>query len=240
MKSVKSFLHSLVNRSISVGDKVIRPIRWGNLRRLEPVSRFFGFDRGIPIDRYYIEDFLHKNKSDIFGCVLEIGDSEYTHKYGGERVQRSEVLHAVAGNPQATMVGDLSTGSGIPVDTFNCIILVQTLSFIFDFKSSIQNCYKALKSEGVLLATFPGISQISRYDMDRWGDYFRFTDASALRLFGDTFGLEHIKVDTFGNVLVACAFLHGLSCYELKKDELNYRDPDYQVLISVRAVKTKG
>ena len=33
-------------------------IDWGDLRSRAPVSRDWGFDRGKPIDRYYIEQFL--------------------------------------------------------------------------------------------------------------------------------------------------------------------------------------
>jgi len=213
-------------------------IRWGTLRRTSPISRVFGFDRGIPIDRYYIENFLKKNQNSILGHVMEIGDSTYTHKFGGDKVTRSEVLHAVKGNPQATLVGDLATGHGIPNNMFDCMILTQTFPFIYDVHAAIRNCYAALKTNGVLLVTLSGISQISRYDMDRWGDYWRFTDASALRLFGDIFGAENISVETHGNVLVACAFLQGLAVEELKSHELDYNDPDYQVIITVRAVKT--
>ena len=219
--------------------------KWRNLfgsRRnfiyqLNPISRVFGLDRGQPIDRYYIEEFLHRQSYDIKGCVMEIGDSSYTNKFGGKKVILSEVLHAVEGNPQATIVGDLATGDGIPKNLFDCIILTQTFIFIYGVHAAVANSYSALKSGGVLLATFPGISQISRYDMERWGDYWRFTDLSAQRLFGDVFGDENISVETHGNVLVACASLHGLAAEELTLDELNHHDPDYQVLITVRAVK---
>ena len=146
-----------------------RPIRWGSLRRLRSISNVFGFDRGQPIDRYYIEGFLTANASDIRGHVLEIGDDAYTQKFGRKRVTKSDVLHAVKGNPQATLVGDLATGKGIPEAAFDCMILTQTFHCIYDLKSAIANSYRALKPGGVLLATFPGISQISRYDMDRWG-----------------------------------------------------------------------
>jgi hypothetical protein len=84
-------------------------------------------------------------------------------------VSCSEVLHAVRDNPQATLVGDLATGQGIPVEAFDCMILTQTFPFIYDVQGAITNTYTALKLGGVLLATLPGISQISRYDMDRWG-----------------------------------------------------------------------
>lgn len=215
-----------------------RRVGWGTLRQLAPISPVFGFDRGQPIDRYYIERFLEQHSADIRGRVLEIGDPGYTQKYGKADGIRSDVLHAAPGNPTATLVGDLATGEGIPSGAFDCIILTQTLLFIYDVASAVANAYRALKPAGVLLATFPGISQISRYDMDRWGDYWRFTNLSAERLFGDVFGSENVTVETHGNVLAACAFLHGLAAHELKREELEYRDPDYQLLITVRAVKS--
>jgi hypothetical protein len=33
------------------------------------------------------------------------------------------------------------------------------------------------------------------------------------------------------------AFLQGLACDELKRRELAYHDPDYELIITVRAVK---
>ena len=204
---------------------------------IRPVSSVFGFDRGTPIDRYYIEKFLMKNRDDIHGKVMEIGDSQYTKKFGYQNVTKSDVLHAVPGNQQATLTGDLATGKNIPKNFFDCLILTQTFPFIYDVKGAIQHSYKALAAGGVLLVTIPGISQISRYDMERWGDYWRFTDASARRLFGDVFGAENISVETHGNVLIACAFLQGLAVEELTQKELDYNDPDYQVLITVRAVR---
>jgi hypothetical protein len=39
-------------------------------------------------------------------------------------------------------------------------------------------------------------------------------------------------------VLAAAAFLQGLSSRELRADELDYHDPDYELLICVRAVKS--
>jgi len=236
-KIIKLFAPLAFYRPIQTWLRRFSFVRWVKFRRLTPVSRVFGFDRGKPIDRYYIENFLSNNNPDIHGHILEIGDASYTRMFGGDRVIKSHVLHAVPGNPQATLVGDLATGEGLPKEAFNCIILTQTLPFIYDVQAAITNAYSALKLDGVLLATFPGISQISRYDMDRWGDYWRFTDASTRRLFGDIFGLGNVTVETHGNVLAACSFLHGLAAEELKQAELDYQDPDYQVTITVRAVK---
>ena len=83
------------------------------MRRLTPISRVWGFDRGLPVDRYYIEGFLAAHAADIQGRVLEIGDNTYTLKYGGSRVIGSEILHPVEGNPRATIIADLSRGKNI-------------------------------------------------------------------------------------------------------------------------------
>jgi glycosyltransferase involved in cell wall biosynthesis len=212
-------------------------VRFGDFRRLSPISRNL-FHRGTPVDRYYIESFLAKNAGDIRGRTLEIANNNYTVRFGGERVTRSDVLHAVPGNPAATFVGDLATGAGIPSSAFDCMILTQTLTHIYELQDTIIQIRNALRPGGAALITVPGISQISRYDMDRWGDYWRFTDASARRLFSDVFGAENVTVVTYGNVLAACAFLHGVAVQELQEEELDQHDVDYQMTIGIRAVRS--
>jgi len=223
------YLHRLSRRFL--------PIRWGSLRKSTPISQVFGFDRGKPIDRHYIENFLLRHAGDIHGRALEVTDNKYTLQFGGSQVTQSDVLHAVVGNTQSTIVGDLATGEGVPQTAFDCIILTQTLQFIYAIKETIVQIFKSLRPGGVALVTVPGISQISRYDMDRWGDYWRFTDASVRRLFADVFGAENVAVTTYGNVLASCAFLHGLAAHELKQEELDHHDPNYQVIIGIRAVR---
>lgn len=236
-QAIKLFVPSVVYRPILNWWRRPPPVRWGTLRRLTPVSRVFGLDRGQPIDRYFIEEFLGRHADDIRGHVLEIGDNAYTRRFGGERVTKSDVLHAVEGNPKATIVADLSSDALIPSDSFDCIIFTQTLQYIYHVQKGIRTLYRILAPGGILLATFPGISQISRYDLDRWGDYWRFTALSAKRLFAEVFPPQNLTVETHGNVLTAIAFLHGLSTQDLKQEWLDYHDPDYELLVTVRAVK---
>ena len=217
-----------------------KSVRWGNLRRLTPVSPIFGLDRGQSIDRYYIERFLQKHNTDIRGCVLEIGDSTYTRRFGGQQVTCSEVLHVTSDNPAATVTGNLETAEGIPQERFDCVILTQTLPFIYEIRAAVANIYAALRPGGVLLATLSGISQISRYDMERWGDYWRFTSLSARRLFEEVFPPSNVTVEAHGNVLTSIAFLQGLASHELSRQELDFCDQDYEVSITLRAVKPGG
>ncbi len=218
----------------------LRRVGFGDLRRLTPISTVFGLDRGLCIDRYYIEHFLSACAPDVRGHVLEIGDDTYARKFGGELVTGVDVLHATSGNPKATIVADLAGAERVPSDAFDCIICTQTLQFVYDVRAAAFTLYRLLKPGGVLLATFPGLSQISRYDMERWGEYWRFTNLSAQKLFHQFFPTTSVTVLTYGNVFTAICFLHGLASEELRREELDYRDPDYEVIIAVRAVKPRA
>jgi SAM-dependent methyltransferase len=206
-------------------------------RRKNPVSAYFGYDRGQPVDRYYIENFLAANADDIRGRVLEIGDNTYTRRYGGDRVTVSDVLHVCEGNPAATLVADLAEGDNIPSGAFDCVILTQTLQLVYDVHSAVKTLHRILKPGGVVLATVPSITSIG--DTDWEGTWFwGFTHLSAARLFESAFRAEDVTVEAYGNVLSASAFLYGLSSHELWRKELDRRDPHYQVTITVRAVKS--
>lgn len=202
-----------------------------------PVSSTFGCDRGTAIDRYYIEKFLDARTELIHGRVLEVGDSTYSRRFGGGNVESFEVLHASAANSAATIVGDLTDPASLPTGTIDCFICTQTFNFIYDVEKAVRGAHALLKPGGVLLATVAGISQISRYDMERWGDYWRFTTASIEKLFAPVF-TGGVDVATFGNVLAATAFLQGLAVEDLPDPALlDETDGDYQLVIAIVARK---
>jgi SAM-dependent methyltransferase len=209
---------------------------FGRPRRLEPVSREWGYDRGLPVDRYYIEGFLARHAEDVRGRVLEVGDDSYTRRYGGDRVTVADVLDVTANNPRATVVVDLNRAEQLPSETFDCIILTQTLHLIYDVQSALINLRRAMRSGGVLLATFPGLGPISQREYPgSW--YWGFTTNSARRLFEDHFPGDDVRIEGHGNALAASAFLYGFAAEELARDELDYRDPCIDMLIAVRAVR---
>jgi hypothetical protein len=94
-----------------------------------------------------------------------------------------------------------------------------------------------LRPGGTALVTVPGITKISRYDMHRWGQYCSYTTRSCRRLFEEVFPPAGVTVEAAGNVLTAMAFLQGIAAEELTRDELEHHDPDFEVLVGVRAVK---
>ena len=222
------------------GRKIYTPpvgkVNMGDLARLDPFSRAFGYDRGGPVDRYYIDNFLEKNSALIKGRVLEIGDNEYTLKFGGAKVTQSDILHVNETNPNATFIGDITNAPHLPGNGFDCIVLTQTLHLIYDYKEAIKTCFRILKPGGSLLLTVPGITSI---DAGEWKStwYWAFTDISIKRILEETFDVDNITVDAFGNILTATAFLYGMGLQEVSKNKLDYYDPSYQVTISAIATK---
>jgi SAM-dependent methyltransferase len=208
-----------------------------SIRRLHPIRYNFGLGAGKSPARYYIDNFVAEHAGDVHGRVLEIGDNHYTHQFGGEHVLRSDVLNVRPNIPGTTIVADLSCAEHIPSEIFDCIIFTQTLYCIYDVQAAIQTLWRILKPGGVLLVTLPGICQIDRDGMDKWGDYWRFTTLSAQSLFTEAFSDNYTEVKAHGNVLTAMALLFGILSKELRQEELDYYDPNYEVIITVRAVK---
>ena len=213
-----------------------QPIIFGRIST-KPISNDFGLSRGTPIDRYYIDSFLKDNEFDIKGAALEIAESTYTKRFD-HGVTSFEVLHVDESNCKATIIGDLTRPESLPEKMVDCFICTQTLNFIFDIRKAVDGCFKLLRDGGVFLGTVSGNSEISRYDMDRWGDYWRFTNLSLKKLFTEYFREENITIQTYGNVFAANAFLQGLALEDIEdKSLLNENDPDYQVTLGIRAVR---
>ncbi|MDU0457381.1 MAG: methyltransferase domain-containing protein [Geobacteraceae bacterium] len=227
---LKHYLNSLVRSRTTVS--------FGDIERLDPVSRVFGLERGTPVDRFYIERFLMERSDLIRGEVLEIGSDLYTRRFGGNAVSHGHVLAAKGTHEHERMIiGDLSDSTSLPAEQMDCFICTQTLNFIYDVPKAVEGALHLLKPGGTLLATVAGISQVSRYDMDRWGDYWRFTTASLERLFTPVFG-DGVVITSHGNLPVTLAFLQGLSVEDLPDPTLlDVVDPDYQLLLTIIARK---
>jgi SAM-dependent methyltransferase len=214
-------------------------VNFGELRRVKPISRVWGGDRGLPIDRYYLEKFLSTYAHDVQGRVLEVGDNTYTKKFGGQRVTQSDIVHTESDHPNITFVADFANAPHLPSDAFDCVICTQTLQYIPNLTAAVCTLYRILKPGGILLVTVPGISQIYRDKSNRWVDYWRLTTLSARWLFNEVFGATQVSVTAYGNVLAAIAFLHGLAAEELQTRELDHLDPKYELLITIRAAKAR-
>jgi glycosyltransferase involved in cell wall biosynthesis len=229
-------LHRLLSKFRSTWPPPKNAINFGHLGSARPISLDFGWDRGTPIDRYYIERFLASHAEDITGNVLEIGDDTYSKRYGGAKIIRQDVLHVAVGHPGATITGDLTREGVLPENTFDCIIFTQTLQLIFELEQAVFRLHRALRHDGVLLLTTPGISQLDRGE---WGDRWcwNFTSVAVRRLFEQHFPTDALDINTHGNVFAATTFLHGVALEEVDQKKLDINDQAYPVVITLRAQK---
>jgi hypothetical protein len=216
--------------------RLVRPVWLETLHRTTPLSAHWGLDRGTPIDRYYIEQFLHDQREDVRGHVLEVKDRRYTTAFGCG-VTHSDVLDIDPANPNATIVADLAAAQHVGNEQFDCIIVTQTLQFVFDVGSAVRHLHRMLRAGGVLLVTVPSITRTDR--LLRRSDYWRFTPATCTRLFGEVFGAGNVDVQSRGNVRAATAFLKGMAHEELSATDLNAEDPLFPVVVTTRAVKSQ-
>jgi SAM-dependent methyltransferase len=210
-------------------------LRIGAAARTSPLCTHFGFSRGTPIDRFYIERFLAAHRSDIRGRVLEIGDDAYSRRFGGEQISRQDVLHLDPDAAGLTITGDLAQAGVLPEAAFDCIILTQTLHLIYNLAAAIGQIRRSLRPGGVVLITVPGITSIDRGEWkDVW--YWSLTERSLERLLGDVFDPGKVEVGSTGNLFAATAFLHGAALEEVAIAKLNHRDEAYPVIVTGRAV----
>ena len=164
----------------------------------------------------YVEEFVGSHAPDIRGRVLEIAAPDYTTRFG-HGVERVDILMATEGNPQATIVGDLTDAPHIPSDAFDCAIVTQTLQFVYDVRAALATLHRVLAPGGVLLATVPGITKISPPEDEQFGEWWHFTARSAQRLAEEAFGAGNVQTRAYGNVLSAAGFLYGLAASDLRR-----------------------
>jgi len=214
--------------------RINRP-RWGNLRRREPFSGCYGFDRGTPVDRIYIERFLAERARDIRGNVLEVGHAHYARAFRESTPARVEIVDIDTSNAEATIVADLSEPNSLPPGRFDCFILTQTLQLVADLDEAVRNAWQSLASGGVLLISVPGITRSDPVYVtaDRW----RLTPSGLDTLLARTCADERREVVGYGNLTSAMAFLLGLAAEELEEAELNEADPHFTVSVCARVEK---
>ena len=207
-----------------------REIDFGDLARLTPIDNYYGFGRGKPIDRHYIDAFITRHSADITGCVLELGTPVYAREFG-RGIAKLDVLAVSEHEKEATIIGDLTDPACLEARAYDCLIITQALHCFYQPSDAVRAAWRCLKPGGVMLATVPGISMMD----DEWDWYWLFNKRAVERLFGDVFGEANIEVRQFGNVFAATCFLQGVAVEDVGADWLAELDPRFPVAITVRA-----
>ena len=91
--------------------------------------------------------------------------------------------------------------------------------------------------------TNPGtVVPVSMYDMDRWGDYWRFTSLAVYKLLEEYFEKQSITVVQYGNYYGAKSLISGKCARQVSVKKLLKSDnlpPMFPIIIASVAVKEK-
>lgn len=206
--------------------------RWGNLRRTTPFSTAFGFDRGTPIDRYYVDDFLGRHRALITGRVLEIQASGYTQRFG----QGVTASHTLDIDPKfaATYTCDLSRAQDVvPDNSYDCFLLPNTLQHLQDIDGALDNIHRIVRPGGAIIATAAAFIPL----IPDGPDYWRITADGWHEQTSRHWPHDAVEIAAYGNCLAAIAAMHGLSVEDVTPAELDVHDPRYPVLIGIACRK---
>jgi SAM-dependent methyltransferase len=237
--SIKSVPRALARRVLSL--RIFQGLsrRVANLKAryrlakgLEPLSDNWGCERGEPICRRYLCEFLVEHLADVQGHCLEFQDDHYTTQLGGDRITRLDIIN-LEPEPKATIVADLTKPNDIPANRFDCIICTHVLHVIPDLDRMLTELHRILKPGGVLLVGVPHVSMSG----PEWHELWRFTDEGLQLVLARAFGAANVTVKAYGNSLTAAGQLRGLVTHEFTEEELNFHDPRFAVEVCGRAVK---
>ncbi|MGH8900442.1 MAG: class I SAM-dependent methyltransferase [Egibacteraceae bacterium] len=192
-----------------------------------PVSDVYGYDRGTPIDRHYIEQFLAAHAERVRGHVAEVKDDSYARRFGGDRIRTVTVIDIDERNDQATLLADLAQPASLPEAAFDCIILTQTMQFFPNPAAALRNCHQALRPGGSLLLTAPAVGRVSLSTPE--ADCWRITPAGLACLLGSAW-IGPVTVMGYGNLRACLGMLLGEATEELTAAELDQHDPGYPLV----------
>jgi SAM-dependent methyltransferase len=201
---------------------------------LDPLSDDYGFDRGTPLDRWYIERFLAQHREAIRGSVLEVGDPKYCAQFGEGHISKATIVDVDSSNPQATLIADLAEPGSLPADAYDCIILTEVLHLVASPDVCIQNCGTALRGGGSLLVTVPALKRVS--PSHPRSDFWRFTPPG-LALLLHRHWQGPVSVTSFGNLRVCVGFLLAHVVEDFGEDDLAPNDARFPVTVAANAQK---
>ena len=200
---------------------------WGNLRRVAPLSAAYGFDRGTPIDRYYVDKFFSARRDLITGQVLEIQTTDHIRRYGSNVTAAATLDINPSFHP--THCCDLADAKNVPTGIYDCFLLPNTLCFIRDLEAALREARRIVRRGGAILATVPGFVPLTPDVEDYW-----HSSADGWRVIaGRVWPGCATSVETYGNCLAASAAMYGVSVEELTPAELDVTDPRYPVLVTI-------
>jgi len=202
--------------------------RWGNLRRTTPFSTTFGFERGQPIDRYYLHRFLASHRDLITGDVLEVQGTSYAERFG-QNLSRADSFD-IEPRFTPTYLCDLAhCADVIPDRAYDCLLLPNALPHFRELDRCLAHALRVVRPGGTILASVAGLLPLT-------GDapeYWRLTPDGWRQKLGAAWAGAALEIAGHGNCLSAVAAQLGLALEELTEAELDVQDPRFPVLTTI-------
>jgi len=220
---------------------LIRHLRTLRYRRLMPLGG--GKSEGLSTIRYYWADFLERQRQDIRGRALEIGETTTIRAYGGDALTQADALDLAAHSPEVRVVADLSRADHVPGEMYDCFVNQFTTCVLYDIQAALYHAIRLLKPGGVLLINFWCVDFYFHRGLDMGTGaplymHHWFTPIGVHDLFQRLNLTEaDYHVTTYGNLLTRMAFLLNIPAREYTPAELEHNDPGQPLLICVRAVR---
>lgn len=220
-------------RELFVRGLLSRPvgqIELGDLRRRAPFDPMFGFTRGTPIDRYYLDRFIERIRPEVRGAVLEIGGSRANReRYRFDAATEYRAMD-IKRSPDVDLVGDVHDRGLIPPGTLDAIVIFNVLEHCARPWVVADNLRAWLRVGGKVFAMVPSVQRVHRQPKDYWRPYpdgmeVLFSDFARCQLF------------VYGNPLTSVAAIMGIAAQELSADELDHVNIGYPVATCVIAEK---
>ena len=187
------------------------------------MRREFGVNQGIALDAFYVRRFLALHAADVRGAVLEDGAAGLARDLGANGVDSVQTR----------------ADQGLPTkNAFDCIVSVDSLARAVDPRAEVAALHAGLRAGGVLLVAVPGLRQRRLAGIAARPELWRFTSDGLRVLLEEAFGAGHADVETHGTVRTAAALLYGVPETRIPPAALQPADPDYEVVVAARAVRT--
>ena len=205
-------------------------VRFGDFGRLWPFSQRFGFDRGAPVDRYYLQQFVRSIRPIVRGRCLEIGGSLKNNWFYRFDVDEFRTLELEQSKRADDLVGDAADPGVLDPASWDSILAFHVLEHCPNPFAVVSNMCAWLKAGGHACIVVPCAQRVHNHP----GDYWRFMPDGLRVLFRD---FSEVDVSTYGNPLTVVSNYVGLSHTELVAEDMDAVHPDYPVLACVVARK---
>ena len=241
MKIADTFIYNYIKKIYiqmrASFNRIVSPSQL-TLNSINKYSEKFGFDRGTPIDRYYIDEFIRNLElNNEFNTALEFGELNYVEQFNvSHKFFLSHPDFSKSKDTKNQILFDLNTQKKYDGQKFDLIISTNVINFTKNPFVTLRHHIDMLNIDGTIFLTASSSMPISQFDAERWGDYWRFTPDAMHHLL-ENLDCEY-QVESLGNFKSSVAFLCGLASEEMEESDLKEKDNRYPLLV-VALIKKK-